>query len=104
MGEKKVIDAMEICALNTQHGHLRSTVALPIGSVIGVVLDEEVVAGYLQETVMRAVVHISMIKAVSNIFLKNDGLMSSIAKFVLNPLERKSIWFTKEEKLSGLMR
>lgn len=68
--------------MEEQHEPVRSTVSLSVWSVAGGVLDEEVVAGYMQKAAMRAVLHSLMIKAMPDTLLMNNGLMAPIAIFV----------------------
>lgn len=47
MAEMTVIDAMKICAVELQHGAVRSTVSMAICSVRGDALDEGSGAGHM---------------------------------------------------------
>lgn len=101
MAEKKVIGAMELITVEEQYGPVRATVSLTIWSVTGDVLDEEVVAGLIQNAAIRAVVHLSLIKAMSNAFLKNDDFLAPIATFVLSYVDKESNCIKMEEDIIG---
>lgn len=70
MAEKIVIDAMEMYAVEGQHETVQSPVSLVIQSVVGVVLDNEVVAGHMHRAAMRAAAHPAKINAAANDFLR----------------------------------
>lgn len=84
MAKETVIGARGMCAVEAQDSPVRSTVSLAIQSVIGNIPGKEVVAGRLQRTAMRAVVHPSVVKAVFDALLKSDVLMAPITTFELN--------------------
>lgn len=50
---------------------------------------------------MREVAHPSMNKAVSDVLLKNDGLIAPTATFVSNYVSKGSSHVKKEEQLVG---
>lgn len=59
-----------------------------ISSVVGDVLDEAVVAGYIQEATMMAVLHPAIFKAVADNLLKIDDFMALLMKFVLHYVKK----------------
>lgn len=104
IAEKADIDSMEKCAVEAQNTLVRSTESLAIRSVAGNILEKGVVAGHMQRAAMRAVVHPSMFKAVSNALFKKDKLMAPIATFVSNHVEKESSRIKKEGKFTGSRR
>lgn len=48
MAKDTVSDTMEMCAIEAQDKFVRPTVPLDVWSLIGVILDKEVVAGHVQ--------------------------------------------------------
>lgn len=83
MTEKTDLECKEMCAVERQHGSVRSTVSLALRSVVGNGLDDGVVAGHIQKDVIRAVVYLAMKIDVADALVKNDDLMTPITTFVL---------------------
>lgn len=85
-----VINAMKISAVEAQDRSVHFTLSLAVRVVIGIILEERVLADYKQNAMMGAVVHPSIFEAFSNVFLKNVDLMALIATVVSNYVEKRS--------------
>lgn len=101
MAGKTVIDVTKACAVKEPYDSVQSTVSLVVRSVIRNMLDERVVACYTQKTTMRAVVHLSMVRAIFDVLLENDTLMAPIAMFLSNYFEKMSNRTKKVENIAG---
>lgn len=69
LAERTVIDALEICAVEREHGAGQSVAFLAIWSIISNVLDQEIVTGQKQNADIKAVVHLMMLQVVTDVFL-----------------------------------
>lgn len=97
VAETTVLGAMKMCVVETQDRPPLSTVSLGIRFVTVIILGGGVVTSNTQRAAMRAVVRPSMIKSASNVLLKNDNLMTLIANFVSNYVEKESTRVKDEE-------
>lgn len=82
MVQKTIITAMKMCAMEAQGEPVQPNMSLVIRSVIENILDKEASAGHIKSVAMRAVVHLSMVKALSDALLENNDRMAPIATFV----------------------
>lgn len=97
-----VIDAMKILAVETQDGPVRSTVMLAIRLVIRIKLDEEVIAGHIQEAALRGSLHHSINRAVSDALMEIEDLIAPFATFESKYVVKESTPVDKEENLAQL--
>lgn len=88
MSKEAIVDALEMCAVEWQNEAVRSVALLAIGLIIGDVLNEDFVAGHVQNTATRAVKHPVMNQAVTNSLLKEDLLIGLIATFLSNYIKK----------------
>lgn len=82
IAEMKVINALEICAVEGQHGVARSIASLALRSIVGDVLDKRVVAGKIQKTNMKSLIHHVTIQQITGTLLQENRLKSTIATFI----------------------
>lgn len=102
MTENMSIDAMKLFSVEVQHGTVQSIVSLAIYSVAGNLLHKKLAADHMQKTATKAVVHLSMIRAVADALLKKDNLLASISTFASNYVEKSQLASRKRKKFSGL--
>lgn len=63
-----------MCPIKRQQAAIRLVASLAIRVITSNVLDEGVVVGQMQNAAMRALVHLMMVSAVTDVLLKVDRL------------------------------
>lgn len=90
MAQIKVINAIDMCAVEARDEPVQPTASLAICLVTENILDKGVFADRMQRAAMRTAEHLSLIKAFSNALLKNDNVDVAITTFAPNHVEKKS--------------
>lgn len=101
MVEKTVVDAIKMCAMEARDEPVKSNVSLAVRSVTEDVLNGKFVTDHMENAAMKAVVHLSIIKAVHDGLLKNDSYMALVASFVFSYFEKKSSSVKTKENIAG---
>lgn len=88
MPEKTVIDALEMCAVEVQHGAILSAASMSVQKIMDDFLDKDADTGPVQETAIRTVVKSVLINNLTKALPRENQLMASAATLASNCVKK----------------